>query len=164
MYKLSTNRHGINIPVEINGKIIQMELDTGAGVSIISKETFDKHFKHIQLKPCTAQLHTYTGDPIRVCGQFSPSLRYSNQCTSLPLLVVEGSGPSLFGRDLLAKVKLEWEKIFSVGAPKFHLAQETTECLDSLIQSTQIFLDQAWEVLRVLRPSLKLRQGHSRNF
>ena len=110
MYKLSTNRHGINIPVEINGKVIQMELNTGAGVSIISKETFDKHFKHIQLEPCTAQLHKYTDDPIRVCGQFSPSVRYSNQCTSLPLLVVEGSGPSLFGGDLLAKVKLEWEK------------------------------------------------------
>ena len=38
MYKLSTNRHGINILVAINGKIIQMEFDTGAGVLIIFKE------------------------------------------------------------------------------------------------------------------------------
>ena len=54
MYNLGTNTHGIRMPVEINGKTIQIERDTGAGVSKISNETFDKHFKHVQLKPCTA--------------------------------------------------------------------------------------------------------------
>ena len=35
---------------------------------------------------------------------------------------------------MAAKLKLEREKIFSVGSSECHHAQETTECLDSLIQ------------------------------
>lgn len=58
---------------------------------------------------------------------------YSNQSTTVsccfPLLVVEGSGLSLFGRDWLAKVKLDWAKIFSIGVPRSNLAQETVQCL-----------------------------------
>ena len=160
MYKLSTNRHGINIPVEINGKIIQMELDR-AEDSIISKETFHKHFKYIQLESCTPQFHTYTGDPIRVCGQFSLSLKFSNQWTSLPLLVVEGSGPSLFGRDLLAKVKLEWEKIFSVADSKFHLAQETKDCLDSLLQTHSDLFEPG---LGTIKAKLQVKTGAQPKF
>ena len=36
---------------------------------------------------------------------------------SLPLLVVDGSGPYLFGRDWFAKIKVDWKKIFNVSAP-----------------------------------------------
>lgn len=110
-----TNKHGIEIPVQLNGISIVMELDTGAGISIISEETFDKHFKNSPLKPCSTQLHTHNGDQIKVCGQFDTSLKYNSRCITLQLVVVEGSGPSLFGRDWLAKVKVDWDKIFNIG-------------------------------------------------
>ena len=98
MYKVGgTNKHGNEIPIEINNVQMLMELDTGAGISIISKETFDNNFNNISLKPCSTLLHTYTGDPIKVCGQFNASVNYNGQRMSLPLVVVDGSGPSLFG-------------------------------------------------------------------
>lgn len=74
-----------------------MELDTRAGVSIISQEAFDKHFSGTPLKPFSTRLHTYTGHPVQVTGQFNVHLKYQNQSATLPLLVVKGSGPSQFG-------------------------------------------------------------------
>ena len=83
-----------------------MELDTGAGVSIISQETYNRHFKETPLQPCDTRLHTYTGLPVKISGQFLVQLKYQNQTITVPLLVVKGSGPSLFGI-LLCQTGLE---------------------------------------------------------
>ena len=75
MYKVGgTDNHGIEIPIEINGVQTLMELDTGAGISIISSEKFHNNFNDISLKPCSTLLHTYTGDNIKVLGQFDASV------------------------------------------------------------------------------------------
>ncbi len=39
---------------------------------------------------------------------------YKDQMKSLPLVVVDGEGPSLFGRDWLAHFKLNWHEIKSI--------------------------------------------------
>ena len=137
MYKVGgANKHGIEIPIEINGAKLLMELDTGAGISIISKETFDTNFNGISLKPCSALLHTYTGDPIKVCGQFDASVNYNSQRMSLPLIVVEGSGPSLFGRDWLTKIRVDWKRIFNVSVPTTpELSTAVTQRLHATIQT-----------------------------
>jgi len=43
-YNLCTEKNGIEIPVQLNGVNLFMELDTGAGVFIILQETFNQHF------------------------------------------------------------------------------------------------------------------------
>jgi len=97
LYNLCTEKNGIEIPVQLSGVNLFMELDTGAEVSIISQETFNKHFKGTPLKPSSTRLHTYTGHPVQVTGQFHVHLKYQDQSATLPLLVLEGSGPSLLG-------------------------------------------------------------------
>ena len=42
-----------------------MELDTGAGVSVISEETYRKHFIGTSLMPSNTRLRGYTGHPLR---------------------------------------------------------------------------------------------------
>ena len=44
-YNLGSGSNGIEVPVELNGTPLLMELDTGAGVSLISSETYTRHFK-----------------------------------------------------------------------------------------------------------------------
>ena len=41
LYKV--DEHGIKVNVELNGVSLPMELDTGAGASLISEETYRKH-------------------------------------------------------------------------------------------------------------------------
>ncbi len=41
-----------------------------------------------------------------------PSYRYQDQSVqNLPLMVVVGSGPCLFGRDWLTHIRLDWKQI-----------------------------------------------------
>ena len=51
-------------------------------------------------------LKTYSGEKIDVLGSITPKVSYNGQFWDLPLLVVEGDGPSLFGRNWLEHIKL----------------------------------------------------------
>ena len=100
----------------VQGQTLLMEIDTGASVTIISKETYTRYFCSIPLLPSTVKLHTYTGDKIVVCGKFNADVQYESQHATLPVTVVGGAGPSLIGRDWLFKLKLEWNKIMKINS------------------------------------------------
>ena len=107
----SRSSHPITVQVQVNGKPIQMELDTGAAVSVISEQLHKKLFPDAKLRPAHALLRTYTGEPMAVTGEMIAQVQYQSQSCSLPLLVVGGEGPPLFGRDWLKHVKLDWQTI-----------------------------------------------------
>ena len=95
-----------------------MEVDTGAAVSLAPESILKSLPPGLKLQPSRAVLKTYTGTPIPVKGTVSVDVNYGQQqCRSLPLLIVEGSGPSLMGRDWLRVVKLDWKTIATVSPP-----------------------------------------------
>ena len=59
----------------MNGTSLLMELDTGAGVSVISEETYKKHFTGTPLMPSNTRLRAYTGHPLKVHGQLIAHLK-----------------------------------------------------------------------------------------
>ena len=67
--------------------------------------------KYILLKPASLRLRTYTGEPIRVEGELIIPVRYGSQTKELDLIVVQGDGPSLFGRNWLDHFQLDWRTI-----------------------------------------------------
>ena len=68
-------------------------------------------------------LRTYTGETLTICGENQVIVKYKNQQYNLPLVVVEGDGPPLFGRNWLQQITLDWKEIGMV-----------TTNLDSLLQ------------------------------
>ena len=54
--------------VLVNGHPLQMELDMGAAVSIVSVETLRKLLPNAVLQPCHQALRTYTGQPVADLG------------------------------------------------------------------------------------------------
>ena len=54
--------------IEVNGQPITMEIDTGAAVSIISKETWEKRLSEMTLNKATLRLCTYTAEKLIVLG------------------------------------------------------------------------------------------------
>ncbi len=56
LYILSSGLQGIEIPVELNGTSLLMELDTGAGVSVISEENYKKNVSGTSLMPSNTRL------------------------------------------------------------------------------------------------------------
>ena len=105
------------VKVAINGVSINMELDTGASVSVMGEDTYhlirdtEKSLRHSPVK-----LHTYTGESIKVVGATDVTVEHNGQTITLPLIVMKGKGPPLLGRNWLTVLKLDWQHIFSVDS------------------------------------------------
>ena len=106
----------INVEVSINDQPLIMELDTGAALSIISEETRKSLLPDLQLRPSAVVLKTYTEEPMEVVGQLNARVKYGSQQAKLVLVVVAGNGPSLFGRNWLRYLRLDWGSIAMVRA------------------------------------------------
>lgn len=93
--------------VKMNGKKVQMEVDTGASMLIISDSTYHT----LQMTPTNpvlqgtdVKLTTYTGENVPEVGAINVTAEYGTQVKELSILVVQGNGPSLLGRDWLREI------------------------------------------------------------
>ncbi len=91
-----------------------MEIDTGAAVSIISETTRQSCFPKLKLKKSDIILKTYTDQPLKVMGELQVNVSYGDQHAQLPLIVVNGNGPDLMGRNWLKHIQLNWQRIATV--------------------------------------------------
>lgn len=102
----------------LNGQRLDMEVDTGAAFSVISETTRQQMFARETLHPSDLILKTYTNEPMKVKGTLNMRVKYGDQKEKLVLVVVEGSRPSLLGRNWLKYVHLDWNNIFTVRTAK----------------------------------------------
>ena len=119
-YTMYTVRGAREPPVivhpEVNKIAIPMEVDTGAAVSIISQKVYEESWKDTckpVLEYSDVVLRTYSGDLLKVMGEVNVEVDYNNQSKVLPLVVVDGDGPSLMGRNWLKQIKLDWAAVYS---------------------------------------------------
>ena len=101
----------LKVTVIVNGTNLEMGVDTGASASIISEQTYNQLWPQDQrpkLQPTAVKLRTYSGEQLTVKGVVSVAVQYNGQSESLSLIVANGRGPSLLGRDWLTKIRLDW--------------------------------------------------------
>ncbi|KAF2892828.1 hypothetical protein ILUMI_13346 [Ignelater luminosus] len=118
-------------PLEVDVKVanipLKMELDTGAGASVLSSFLYRKMFSHVILKKTDVRLRTYDGNYIQPLGQINVPMRCNNKLENVRLLVIEGGCEKpLFGRDLL--------KIFKVEISLNKLEIRKDECVKRLVE------------------------------
>ena len=88
------------LSVTVNGCPLDMELDTGASVSIISVDTFNSMLKDtVSIEPTNISLRTYLGKELPALGTTEVEVVYESQTVMLPVIIVRGQGSSLFGCD-----------------------------------------------------------------
>ena len=107
----SMNSFTLNL--EVNGHNLEFQVDTGASLSLINKHTYENLLGGNELEENHTTLQTYTGEKIKVLGEQNVTVKYSDQEHVLPLIVVEGKGPPLLGRNWLEKVRLNWAELQS---------------------------------------------------
>ena len=88
----------------------------GADISIISEDTRKTLFPTQKVYKLDLILKTYTGDPIGIIGQLRVRVHHGDQFAKLILVVAEGSGLSLLGRNWLKCLRLHWSRIAQVHA------------------------------------------------
>ena len=86
-----------------------MELDTGAAVSVINESTYKSILtQRPPVAKSDVKLHMYSGEQLTVLGELQVTVYHNEQTVTLSLIVVQGSGPNLFGRNWLEQIKLNW--------------------------------------------------------
>jgi hypothetical protein len=104
----------IMVNVKIDGKSVDMELDTGASVTLMSCDQFKKFRRgsELSLTKSNMVLSTITGQQLEVVGECCVDVVYKDQkVKNLVLYVVESEGPPLLGRDWLRRIRLDWPEI-----------------------------------------------------
>ena len=66
--KPSLDEH-LEVDLQLKGKPLHMEVDTGAAVSPVSEEIYRSLFPIVQLQPSTTKLRIYSGGPLTVLGR-----------------------------------------------------------------------------------------------
>ena len=124
----------ITVTLKLRGIPVEMELDTGAAVSVMSESAFNQLFPDQQLQRSSMKLKTYTGKQMQTVGTFEVEVSYRDQEPKLlSLVVVRGSGPTLLGRSWLEHITLDWSRIKSIQMEKDALRQLLREYADIFV-------------------------------
>ena len=101
----------ITVVPKVNGKKLEMELDTGAAVSLIPHELYKRKLHKLPLQPTDIVLRTYTGEALAPEGLSRVKVALNKQQAVLPLYVVRVDAPPLFGREWLRAIQLNWRDL-----------------------------------------------------
>ena len=133
------DRSPIQVTLSVSGADVTMEVDTGAALSIISEETYNRQWAKDNAPPlqqCTARLKTYTGEALSVKGALDVLVVHRGTSKQLSLVVVAGTGPSLMGRDWLRHITLDWTQLNLVRS------SVPDPCQAILSQHSKVFHDE----------------------
>ena len=112
VYRINVdNNKPITVDVLINHKKVNMEIDTGAKLSIISRVVYDKLPDKPELQHSETVLKTYSGEKIIPAGEIEVKVEYNDQILTLPLIVAPGKTVPLLGRDWMSALQLDWPSI-----------------------------------------------------
>lgn len=95
--------------LNVNGIKVTFEVDTGCGVTILSKRQYIQLWKKTgtsELSPCSLRLKTYTGERLGVLGMAQVKVMNKNTEKTLPVVIVDGEGPNLLGRSWLQELAM----------------------------------------------------------
>uniref|UniRef100_A0A182PBU3 Reverse transcriptase domain-containing protein n=1 Tax=Anopheles epiroticus TaxID=199890 RepID=A0A182PBU3_9DIPT len=90
------------LDVTINGKALQMELDTGAPCGIVPESKLRQILPKFSLLPTDRQFSSYTGHHISCLGRLPVNVSIGSTHRRLNLYVVSGETDPLFGREWIA--------------------------------------------------------------
>lgn len=125
------------LTIEVCGRPISMELDTGASVSVMAGKLFKRTFPGVAIEASGIMLRSYSGELSQVQGQAQVSIRFGNREATLPLYLTKGSSPTLLGRN--------WICALGVRLPEgqeaaLHVVQD----IPSLLTNFQSLFSQGW--------------------
>ena len=140
MYNVTSTKKDspLYVHVGLNDTPVSMELDTGAAASIMNELMYNRLWgpEVLPLSESIHKLHTYTGQQIQVLGECTVTVKHKDRSANLPLLIVAGDGPILFGRNWLRPLGLDFEEILRVNMLR------PTSRTDVLKQHEKLFRDE----------------------
>ncbi|XP_049275985.1 uncharacterized protein K02A2.6-like [Rhipicephalus sanguineus] len=165
--QVSSCRTPIFVGLKINGALVEMELDTGAAVSIMPYKQFKQQVPSASCEPTDIVLRTYTGALVQPCGVAVVSVQHGEQTAKLPLYLVDQAGPPLLGREWLHTVQLDWNQIWGlnhVSRSVFDLSSRMKERLETLLAKYKMLFKDELGAITDERAELFFKADHRPRF
>ncbi|KAI4895153.1 hypothetical protein NFI96_009265 [Prochilodus magdalenae] len=153
VYTTCNGQKGIMVDVEVEGKPVSMQLDTGAAVTLVPERVYNVALSHLPLEESKMQLSTFSGENIPLLGQVTVKVKYEDQRANLPLVIVRGDRPALLGRNWLSQLKLNWKGIFSVASARGAVDLE----LEAVLQRHQNVFSDGPGTIREFKASINVK-------
>ena len=107
-----TSKEPLSVTVSINDHDVNMEVDTGSGISTMTLDAFRSIVPNCQLRENGVCLRTATDESFQPHSYTDVEVTYKNQKETLRLyLINKQSFPTLIGRDWLRKIPLDWSTL-----------------------------------------------------
>ena len=120
LYHLDLPREApICIQLAIDNQLVEMEVDTGASVTVMSEELFRAKFNN-PITLVSQQLRIYSGEVIKPDGVVEVTVKYKSQMVDLPLVITPNNGPTLLGRNRVRKIVLDWKSLIHLDSHAIH--------------------------------------------
>lgn len=102
----------VTVSFLIEGKPLEMEVDTGADVTLIPLSVWERSWKDVPMKSTPADLCTFSGEALHVMGEAAINAQYRDQRFHANIFIVREGNNALLGRNWLSFVKLDWRNLF----------------------------------------------------
>lgn len=106
----------VKISMHVQDVPLEMELDTGATVSVMSFDQFRQMFPSSKVMPTTLKLRTFNGAIVQPVGVAHVAVNYGEQKAQLPFYIMREKGPPLLGRQWLQALRPDWSHMFKLNA------------------------------------------------
>lgn len=111
----------VSVTLSVNGHKLDMEVDTGTACSCISRKTYEKLFKGVELQKCELVFKFYDGSKATPLGLLRPVVEYQGTKCTLDLYVVDRGVTSLIGRQWLAELNVKIPSIKQITCGNYKL-------------------------------------------
>ena len=145
----------MKVLVSIEGKPVDIEVNTGATVSIMPEKVWRKVLSAKRVRKSNLKLRSYSGHEVPIIGEIDVRVVYGNQKAHLPIVVTKNEGPVLLGRNWLSVLKLNWSQIKTVSAKPVNDVEQLT---------TQYAFDDSLGTIKGARAHLKMKPKSTLKF
>jgi len=115
------------VKIKIEKILIDMELGSGAGRSIIPFKFYKKYWSKLKVIPSLIKLKTYNGEIIDPIGEVMVVVEYKNKKEQCNLLIVENGCRPLLGRDLMSLFGIQLVDVSNITVNNLALLKEFGE-------------------------------------
>ena len=122
-------------------------------MSILPKVLYDQQFNQWPSHGTKIKLKAYNGVRIPVYGEVHLPVVYEQQELMLPLIVVDGDGPPLLGRNWLEQLKLNRHNIFHVSK---------ADTLSDILSRRKMVFNKRLGTIKGFKADIKLQDGANR--
>lgn len=145
--------------LDVNGRMVKFEVDTGAEVSTIPARTCRQKLKHCNLQPTSVVLRQYDGTILPTLGELKARVSIGNKSTEGCFIIVENADKQLplLGRDLLCKLRLDWAKMLrnnTGDVSKIHAIHSV-----NLLNEFPEVMDEKLGLLKGTKAEIQLKEG-----